>query len=198
MNKLSDNAYLLIRWTFATAFGPFVGFVFLFGFLDFSNVSWTTTVPISLAIIGTLMGVGQWAILRTLLKNIWPWIPLTTVGFFLSIPLGLFIAGGFLRGDIKMPITVGIVLGLAQWRVLSRQVKSSIWWIPASILSWGIGLPITLAVEEYFTSDYLIWEKNMLVYGAGLGLLLGILVGVISGMFLIFLMRRPRAIKKFG
>ena len=191
MTKSSTDVNLLILWLLATAFGPFVGLTFLFGYLAHDSYKWTTILPLSLVITGILLGVGQWAVLRTQLKNVWTWIPLTAFGFLLGVYLGLVLADRFEAGywNPSMPISIGTILGITQWPVIAKKVNRSIFWIPASIISWTIGMGIPLAVFDHTTSEK-IWADYLLVYGAGLGLMWGILVGSISGILLTFLVGR--------
>jgi len=199
MTKLSNNAHLLILWILGTTFGPFVGLTFLLGYLAYDSYKWTTIVPVSLVIIGILLGIGQWIILRTHLKNMWAWIPLTAIGFLLGLFLGLYLGDRFDSGywNPSMPIAVGTVLGITQWPVIAKQVTRSILWIPMSIISWTIGLGITLVVFDHFTTNYILVNYS-LEFGAGLGLLCGILVGSISGIFLISHIRMSRDKKIAG
>ncbi len=200
MTILSNNANMLIRWILGTTLGPFVGFVFLFGYLAYDSYKWTIIVPMGFIVIGILLGIGQWVVLRTHLINVWTWIPLTAIGFILGVFIGLF-SGNWINIDgwnPSIPVAVGASMGIFQWPVFSKQVRRSIWWIPASIISWTIGLGIPLVVFDLTTSEH-IWSNYLLIlYGASLGLLWGILVGLISGIFLIFLISKSVSKRNSG
>ena len=185
MTRLTSKAHLWMIWVLGTTIGPFVGLTFLLGYLAYDSYQWITIIPVSLAIIGILLGIGQWAVLRTHLRNVWAWIPLTAVGLILGVLLGLILGNRLDAGrwNPSIPIAVGTVLGITQWPVIAKKVNGSILWIPMSMLSWTIGMGIPFVIFDRFTTNHII-VNHALEYGAGLGLLWGILVGSISGIFL--------------
>ncbi len=132
---------------------------------------------------GLLIGIGQWAILRTRLHKTWLWIPATAVG----IPLGLVIGVIDLSvlsltidfqyawiGFLLMASLAGTIIGGLQWLALYRSLDGASRWVFVSVLSWGIG--ITLAL--YIFSAYYDGGLDL-----GFGILIGAVVGAISGAF---------------
>jgi hypothetical protein len=62
-------------------------------------------------------------------------------------------------------IASGFVVGIAQWLVLRRYIKSAIWWIPASGLGWILGIYLRIFSSEilnpivaFLTSVGGLWE----------------------------------------
>ncbi len=60
-------------------------------------------------------------------------------------------AGGAFIGYMAPPgdffwelIMSGFIVGIAQWVVLRRYIKSAIWWIPASGLGWILGIHLMI------------------------------------------------------
>lgn len=184
MAPLPRQAYFLIKWTLGTTLGPFVGFSFLLGYLEINTDLWTTILPLSLLLLGLLLGIGQWFVLRAYLDKVCAWIPLTTIGLLAGIMLGLSMGSRFDAGDWipSIPLAVGTVLGIFQWPVLAREFDRSILWIPTSILSWTFGLGLVLAVFSAFTTHRT--GSFSLGFGMGLGLVCGLITGSLSGIFL--------------
>ncbi len=190
----------MILWISVTTFGNVVGLAIGFGFITHSDVDWVITFPVGIAASGVLIGVGQWAVLSIQFKKVWLWMPLTTLGLPLGYLLGFLMYGWLYPNWTQIPImsmVAGTVLGILQWLVLHKKVKGSLWWIPVSILSWGIGEDVSLTIFDSVDFSRIPWADNMLISGVIIGMVLGILVGIISGASIIFLMRKPRENGRF-
>ncbi len=188
MNKLSDSTNLLIFWILVTILAPIVSTEVALVSVNDMSVHWTVTLLIELIVWGILLGVGQWAILRTRLKKVWLWIPFTAIAFPCSYVFGPLVHDG--RDDyLIMSMVPGIVLGIFQWLVLYKKVKNSIWWIPASILSWTIGIFFSEEYYDLISLEQFGWDPPLQL-GVMLGIFLGIPVGVLSGIAIAFLLRR--------
>jgi hypothetical protein len=103
----------------------------------------------------------------------------------LGITLGLCAFFGLLWGAVPASATVarsvvglsaiGILAGIMQWSVLKEQGYKTLWWIPATALSWGVGLPLGLALSETF--NIIINFRSIsgwLMLGAWTGIVFGI------------------------
>jgi hypothetical protein len=155
-----------------------------------------------------VVGFAQWVVLRHTIQGIsWrSWVLATIIGaliawFFGSIPMTmaslsqpsastpaseppqtvvLLLAAG-------MGLVAGLILSLAQWRVLRKQVKKAWLWLPANALAWAVGMPIIFAAVDLAQQTGSI-AGGVMVMAAGITLA-GAVVGAIHGPALIYLTR---------
>ncbi|BAY83646.1 hypothetical protein NIES267_31360 [Calothrix parasitica NIES-267] len=66
-------------------------------------------------------------------------------------------AAGFFIGYMAAPtdffwelIASGFVVGIAQWVVLQRYIKSAVWWIPISGFGWILGIFLMIFTRDIF------------------------------------------------
>lgn len=95
--------------------------------------------------VGTGMGAGvgymQARQARQWLGAAWPWMVASTLG----------IGGPFIVSDLATALQVALpfslplyilvgsaVAGCLQWRLLHARFAGAIWWLPASIVGWGL------------------------------------------------------------
>ena len=100
-----------------------------------------------------LTGLLQYLLLRHYLPRIGRWIAATALGWLLGIAvvyLGHAIWPVALNANsVWSAMLIGAVTGLAQWLVLRRWVPRAGWWIPASVLGWGL---VRLIAGKVFTN----------------------------------------------
>jgi hypothetical protein len=157
---------------------------------------------------GGVVGFAQWLVLRKAIPGMgWRlWVIATIIGaviawFFGSIPmtmmslsqpttstpaseppqaLVLLLAAG-------MGLVAGLILSVAQWQVLRKQVKKAWLWLPANALAWAAGMPIIFAaVDLAQLADSI--GGSVMVMAAGITLA-GAIVGAIHGLALLYLAR---------
>jgi len=164
-----------------------------------SDWAWVITIPAGFFVIGLVSGIGQWAVLRNYFNgdDIFLWIPLTAIGLPVGFILGtiayfneeqLFdkISNSWVgsygwSSTTTIACVAGAFLGILQWFVIRKKLKGSLWWIPISSLIWGIGT--TIIVEHiYIKSDF----EN--------GIILGGIVGAISGITMILMLASTKEI----
>jgi hypothetical protein len=193
MGKPYTTLRLLSHWILVTACGPIVAAVIVVVAMEI-GISWAHALPVAFVVCGLLMGLGQWVVLSARLKRVWPWIPLTAVGFPGGFVLGSFTSLIIDEVDpyLTMSLVLGTLLGGFQWLVLSKKVRNSIWWIPASILSWVIGINLTLASLDLINfTDFLRGIDFILL----LGILLGVFVGILGAVPVALLLRKTGIIQ---
>jgi hypothetical protein len=162
-------------WLLATVLGSAIGW----------NVGWRISflepgILATLVIGGTTgltLGIMQWLVLRSELKQSGWWILASSAGWAAGLPLGAFLAQRFGLSEalfgVALGATIGSLTGILQWLYLRTQVIDAGWWIPANIFAWGSG---------------------MLFYQAGaswLGALYGALAGIVTGVAMLWLIYRP-------
>jgi hypothetical protein len=120
--------------------------------------------------IGLVTGILQWVVLRQRLRQAGWWILASTVGWTASwgIVLALVPQG---IGILTEPL-VGAAMGTLQWLVLRRQLRQAGWWIVISILAWTVALT-----------------------GLAGQVLVGAVVGAVTGIALELLLRYPGLMK---
>ena len=96
---------------------------------------------ILLPVIGLLLGIGQYWLLRSYLPRISWWIAATVLGWLMPFVIGFVGSKIFAPGNDTVSIMVGMLIfgasiSLPQWLVLRRRVKNAYLWILAYGFSW--------------------------------------------------------------
>ena len=110
---------------------------------------------------GAVFGLGQWLALRGSLDHAGRWILASMIGYGIDFVLGgtLLPPGAGVGARAGEQILLGVLLGFAvalapailQWLlVLNGQFPGSAWWIPVSLLAWGLGFAISFALRLLF------------------------------------------------
>jgi len=98
-------------------------------------------------IFGLFHGYLQYILLRKYFSGMGWWVLATTISLsltFLEMELGQAIASAFgidpysVLAVVIQLMLVGGFLGAAQWLVLRRHIPNAVWWIPASMVGWGL------------------------------------------------------------
>lgn len=138
-----------------------------------STLGWGISMAVGAQfLIGTIVGLLQWLVLRSQFRGHGWWIPASAGGWagaagLITLILKPESAGG-LAGMIT-PFLLGTGIGLGQWLVLRGQVQRAWWWIVVSALGWTVGLLDVLGVS-----------------------LTGSVAGAATGLGLELLLRHPR------
>ena len=98
-----------------------------------------------LPMLGLLIGVLQYLLLRRYLPRMVWWIPATVLGWALPLLLGRA-SVGWLPALAIDPVwsgalgfaLIGASIGVCQWLVLRRRIHRATLWVLASILGWGM------------------------------------------------------------
>ncbi|MFO7742188.1 MAG: hypothetical protein R6X31_07735 [Anaerolineae bacterium] len=119
-------------------------------------------------VIGVVVGVMQWLVLRPLVREDGWWIPASAAGWAGSVALVILILRP--QNSLVAPVLLGAGIGLTQWLVLRWQLEQAWWWIVLSTLGWAIGM--------------------MGILGASLA---GAAAGAVTGVALEHLLRHPKS-----
>lgn len=110
---------------------------------------------ILLPLIGLLIGISQYWLLRQYLPRMVWWIGVTFIGWFMPFVIGFIGSKIFTTGNDSISIMVGMLLlgasiSLPQWLLLRRRVKRAYLWILAYGVSWFlVGMMNYLTTEPF-------------------------------------------------
>ncbi|MGE5263037.1 MAG: hypothetical protein ACM3S0_06620 [Acidobacteriota bacterium] len=105
-------------------------------------------VYVLLPVLGLLLGILQYFLLRRYLPRMGWWIAATVLGWVVPLILLSFLSSVGLypvlgvdpvwSGALGLTLLLGVPVGLCQWFLLRRRIHRAAWWILASILGWGV------------------------------------------------------------
>jgi hypothetical protein len=182
---------LWLGWTIATAGGMLLGFlptILLVNVLDLGLAQ--ITVPV---LAGTVIGFAQWLVLRRYVtaSTQWDWTD------------GISWAAGYVLGLLliqTLPSTIfvvfigyflfGAIVALVQWPVLRREIPQVLTWLVASAVAWALGYWASQAVLSLFTDPLI----DPVVGTAVIAVTSGLVAGAITGVALIWIVRKPEVV----
>ncbi len=121
---------------------------------------------LSLAVVGAVVGLLQWLVLRERVAI--PrgrWVLVTAGGWVIPLLPG-FLSGGEAGLGLGFAISAvvglstGAIVGLLQWLVLRRHLPQAGWWIGANAIGWlacGAFAPASVTVTAALTGFTLLW-----------------------------------------
>ena len=124
------------------------------------------------ASIGALLGLAQWLVLRRYLLGMGWWVFATALGWIAG--WGIVVSGAIVPAGTGLVTSVftgavfGLTMGIGQWILLRRRVNFAGMWLLLSVSGWSIGLAGFLG-----------------------SILVGAVVGVVTGLALDWLLRYP-------
>lgn len=179
---------LWLGWVLATAGGMLVGFLpalLLVNFLDLAFAQ--IAVPV---VAGTVIGFAQWIVLRRYVTATTDW----------DLWDGLTWAAGYVLGLLfiqMLPDSIfaafigyflfGVVVAAVQWPVLRREIPQVLTWIVASALAWAVGYWVSLGILSLFRDPVIAPAVGTAVNAVTTGLV----AGAITGLALIWIVRKP-------
>ena len=200
-HQTSPGVRLWQRWTVATTLGELAGFAVpavvgpLVLALGLGDLVFFMAVVIAGAFEGAILGSFQWGVL----KRYFPTMPrfkwaLATAGAAVLAYLAAMIPNNL--GDLSRfswlvlalgAIALGLIflfsMGFFQWLVLRRYLSHSAHWITANAIAWPLGvlIPVVGIMLVPDGSTIIVF----VVAGIGCGVLMGLVVGAITGWELI-------------
>jgi hypothetical protein len=150
-------------------------------------------------LMGAVIGVFQYLVLRRWLKNPVSWIIVVGLGYVIaahvSVPIILWdmyynlalpyeLGRPFQLDEVIFGAVFGTIMGLAQWLVLRKYFRRAGWWIAGSLAGWTLGR----LVGELVPFDWS-WIGTGILYEASINLI----VATITGFVLVKILDRPQA-----
>ena len=208
------SAKYWLNWTIVCGLGEFFGIGFAAGVavLHFNLAGEPRTIALKLLVIAVMMLAGiveglitghfQWSVLKKRFPGIRArnWLALTALGAVIAWMLGMipstffapeassagvvdFSIGQIVLLSAGMGVVLGALFGVFQWIELKKHAVKAGWWIVANALGWTVGLAIIFTGASQPAN-----EAGMAVaitIGAISGLLAGLAVGAVTGVFLV-------------
>lgn len=203
-------------WVAATAIAELVGLIMVLLVSTTMNLLGTTELVAVLYVVGLLQGIvlgfAQWLVLRHYIKHMGKWIVVTAIAAAIAWLLGIkaiALLSFFLvldhAGTVEMRTLAltrdvflvgawtGGVLGLAQWLVLREHIRRAGGWVFANAIAWACGLLVAFVGTTFMTFDR--FDFATALAGAVTGLTAGAVVGGITGIALLWLLK-PRLARR--
>jgi hypothetical protein len=206
-----------VTWTLLTVAGEVAGLAFVagtgwgvsMGFGKPAGILLAFTVAAMIlagAVEGAALGLAQSLVLCRELPSLThrAWIRATAMGAAAAWAVGIvasMLAHGA-RGTepaagpaatmvvaLLGALTLGALLGAAQWLELRRHVRGAARWIPVNAIAWVLGLPIAVAGGSSVGPEGSL--AGAAVIGALTGTATGLIVGAITGLALLPLLQQP-------
>lgn len=110
----------------------------------FSMGTLLTAAPV-FAILGLILGLMQWLVLRTVGESYGLWILATGAGWLLGYILGVLLLNlrqdqsSAIMSNLILLLVIGFFSGSGQWYILRTRFDSTDWWILATTIATIIG-----------------------------------------------------------
>ncbi len=196
-------------WVLVSAVGWFVGFIMGFVLATIivepsmaggGVLGFTLAYFMFGALLGSVVSLMQWLVLRLHVSRAGWWILASTAGFAVAFG-AVTAAGGAIEAFgysevfdelgtfamvLGLTLTValgGAVTGILQMLVLRSRVFRAGWWVLASAVGWGLGMVVVVpGLDEVWDSDLPLFLSR--VGGGGVW-------GAVTGGTLVWLLRQP-------
>lgn len=183
--QVRDGSWgLLGRWFLGTLIGWFVGVLLAIG-LSYAVVGLFFAEETNLIVglvLGAAVGLAQLVAVRGVLPLTSRWVWGAAAG--LGIPFVVGVVAAAIWSNVAeasdtwlvlVALAGGALAGLLQAPALRRHTSRAHWWIPASLVSWGVAWLASVA-----------WAEAGLLLG-------GVVLGAVSGSLLIWVLRSATA-----
>jgi hypothetical protein len=180
---------LWLAWTLATALGMLIGYLplaLLVSSLDLGIVR--VFVPI---ISGIFLGLAQWLVLRPYISKSYDWILNHVVGWVVGYTLGLYVVQLLAKTPLGMLvgfISFGVIVALFQYPALRREIPHLATWILANVIGWTLGAYLSLLAAGVLFQNKVPTTFTSVLVSVGIT---GLVAGAITGLALIWIVRKP-------
>jgi hypothetical protein len=173
------------RWIIANALpgsiACFVGYYLNAG-IESSGIPGLFLLGLTISLTWAIVGLAQWLVLRIPLQSPRSWVFTSAVGGLVGTMLGWWISTGwygmFTSASSPALLAIGVtgavagvVLGLAQWRILQDRITNGRGWILASAASGVAGWVVSWGISDkvgFFSASALGWAAGAAITGLAL------------------------------
>ncbi len=127
---------------------------------------------LGLGLLGGLVGVGQWLLLRRYLNHASQWGMAIAATYWLGASLteiASFTGIGLIPSFAASFVLLGPVCGILQWIILRSQVDRAGWWVFTQTMSWLVLFAVTTIIGYGAASIFGGNVDNYLPVSYGLG-----------------------------
>jgi len=183
--QVRDASWSLFgRWFLGTLIGWFVGILLAIG-LSYTVVGLFYAEETNLIVglvLGAVVGLAQTIAVRRVLPLTQRWVWGAAAGLGIPFIVGVVVSEVWFNVTetsdtwlVLVAVAGGALAGLLQAPALRRHTSRAHWWIPASLVSWGVAWLASVA-----------WAEAGLLLG-------GVVLGAASGSLLIWMLRSAAA-----
>jgi hypothetical protein len=144
-------------------------------------------------VAGILIGFAQWIVLRQYVTASSDWIwaggAAWAAGYALGLLLMLNLPSTFVGGIIGS-LLFGIIVAAVQWPVFRREIPNAWMWVLSNAVGWTAGFLASQLVLIPFSGESAIDPAVSTALIAGST---GLVAGAITGLALVWIVRRPEA-----
>ena len=191
--RVARNEFgMWLEWTLATALGMLLGFlpsIVLVNLLD---------LPLARVIVplwaGFLVGLAQWMVLRKYVNEVTDWILAAGASWAVGYALGLLIMNGLSGtglGAFIGYVLFGVIVAIAQWPILRREIPNVWMWILANVIGWTAGFYLSQLSLGLFFHEPVIDPVASTSVLSGVS---GLVAGAITGIALVLIVRQPERV----
>lgn len=188
--KVNRNEFgLWLGWTLATAIGMLLGLLIAIPLVNLLDLQWARIiVPL---LTGFLIGLAQWAALRSYLIDATDWILAGGTSWAVGYALGLFLINALadtILGGFAGYLLFGLIIALVQWPILRREIPNLWAWILANVIGWTLGFYLSqVSLDLFFEDPAIAPVASTSVISA----ISGLVAGGITGLALVWIVRQP-------
>jgi hypothetical protein len=145
---------------------------------------------------GFLIGLAQWAALRSYLIDAADWVLAGGTSWAVGYALGLFLVNSLAGTGVSSLVAYilfGLIVAVLQWPLLRREIPRIWMWIVANILGWTLGFYLSQLALNLFVADPAI---HPLASTSVLSIVSGLVAGAITGMALVLIVRLPERVER--
>jgi hypothetical protein len=193
--KVRRNEFgLWLGWTLATAIGMLVGSLLSIPLVNLLDVQLARViVPL---LTGCLIGLAQWAALRSYLIDAADWVLAGGTSWAVGYALGLLLVNSLAGTGVSSLVAYilfGLIVAVLQWPLLRREIPRVWMWILANILGWTLGFYLSQVALNLFVADPAI---HPLASTSVLSIVSGLVAGAITGIALVLIVRLPERVER--
>lgn len=145
-----DWLELWFVWVLVTGIGWSVGLVIALVVAKGASlaVSSQASLLVSGVVVGALIGLTQWVVLRPEVRGVGWWVLATAIGWVAALMVTAFVAPitGPTSGGVIGGLLGGLVWGLAQWLALRSTTRGKVRWLLMTAAGWTAALALSLSL----------------------------------------------------